>query len=143
MASRRTVGRAELDALGEAARELFGAEPVVVAAYLFGSAARGEAARDVDVGVVTRCPVPSRTLERWASELQARGAPHGPEIDLRPLASTPPRFRVTVLREGRLLYEGDRRARLEFEARSTSEWADFRPTWLRMRRRMLERWQHG
>ena len=143
IAHRRAVTSGEIAALRVAVEKVFAPEPNVVAAYLYGSAARGELARDLDVGVVTRTDVAYTTLERWASELQARGAPHGPEINLRPLGRAAPRFRVTVLREGRLLYEGDPRARLAFEARAASDWADFGPVWRRVRARVMERWQGG
>ncbi len=82
-------------------------------------------------------------LEALAARLQAEGAPNGPELDLRPLAGTSPRFRANVLRDGRLLYEADRNVRLDFEARTLSEWLDFKPTWERMRRRMFDRWARG
>jgi predicted nucleotidyltransferase len=111
--------------------------------YLYGSAARGAEARDLDIAVLFREPFEPRDLERLAASLQARGAPHGPEIDLRPLNRAAPRFQVTVLEEGKLLFERDRVARRQLEAGFMSSWADFRPTWERMRRLMLERWARG
>jgi predicted nucleotidyltransferase len=116
----------------------------VLAAYLYGSAARGEPAADLDVAVLFRgVGADARELERLATQLQVEGAPDGPDLDVRPLAQTSPRFRANVLRDGYLLYEADRKARLEFEARALSEWLDFKPIWESMRRRMIERWTHG
>jgi predicted nucleotidyltransferase len=140
---RRKLSEEEIDRLAHASRRLFASVPEVVALYLYGSAARGEAARDLDLGVVLAGPVPPATVEAWAATLQAEGAPAGPEIDLRVLSGAAPRFRCEVLRTGRLLYEGDERGCIEFEAAAMSEWLDFRPTWLALRRRMLERWIHG
>lgn len=129
--------------LAAAARAVFGRVPEVVAVYLYGSAARGEPANDLDVGVLTTVAVPHRVLEGWASDLQREGAPCGPEIDLRPLAGTAPRFRANVVREGKLLFESDEAARRAFEHRALVEWFDFEPVWRRARRRMLERLSQG
>jgi hypothetical protein len=59
------------------------------------------------------------------------------------VSGAPPRYRAAVIGEGRVLYESSVRERILFEARSMAEWLDFRPTWLEMRRRLLERWAHG
>jgi predicted nucleotidyltransferase len=129
--------------LVEAAAHVLSREPDVVAAYLYGSAARGEPAHDLDVAVSFEGRVDPRRLEPLAARLQAEAAPHGPEIDLRPLNDAAPRFQVAVLRDGVLLFERDRRRRLEQEARAMSRWADFRPRWELMRRRMRARWARG
>ena len=117
--------------------------PEVVALYLYGSAARGELARDVDLAVVVHGAVSHALIERWAAELQRRALPRGPEIDLRVASGAAPRFRATVVREGRLLYARTEGARRAFETRALSDWFDFQPTWERMRRRMLDRWTRG
>lgn len=129
--------------LAEASAAVFAEEASVLAVYLYGSAARGEAAADLDVAVLLREALDPRRLEQLAGQLQAAGAPRGPEIDLRPLNRAAPRFQVRVLEEGRLLFQRDRAERLEREAALMSRWADFKPTWERMRRLMLERWARG
>jgi predicted nucleotidyltransferase len=140
---RRRLGADELLRLAAATADVFAPEPEVVAVYLYGSAARGEPAADLDVAVLAdRALAPAR-LEALAAALQARGAPDGPEIDLRPLAGTAPRFQFTVIREGIPLFERDAKLRAAREARIASVWADFKPTWERMRRRMLDRWRDG
>lgn len=144
--AKQRFGPAEIERLGRAAQRVFGERPEVVAAYLYGSAARGEPAADIDIAVLFRDGSPNaRELERLAAQLQADGAPRGPEIDLRPVAGTSPRFRANVLRDARLLYEGDGESnrRLTFEARALGEWLDFKPTWVRMRDKMFARWTHG
>jgi predicted nucleotidyltransferase len=140
---RRRLGAEELARLAAAASEVFASEPDVVAVYLYGSAARGEPAADLDVAVLADRPIAPARLEALAAALQAHGAPDGPEIDLRPLAGSAPRFQFTVIREGRPLFERDPTLRAVREARIAGLWADFKPTWERMRRRMLERWRDG
>jgi predicted nucleotidyltransferase len=129
--------------LRDAAALVLAAEPDVLAAYLYGSAARGEPARDLDVAIVFKRDVDVRSLERLGSALAQAGAPRGPEIDLRPLNGAAPRFQAAVLRDALVLFERDRRARHSFEAACLSRWADFKPTWSAMRDRMVEKWSHG
>ena len=140
---RRLLTATEHEQLAEAAREVFGNQPDVIAAYLYGSAARDEPAADLDIAVLFRADADPARVEALAAELQARGAPRGPEIDLRLLRGAAPRFQTTVLREARLLFERDRKMRLQAEVVFMSMWADFKPTWDRMRRRMLDRWARG
>ena len=140
---KRFVERASTTELSAAASQILPEYPEVTAAYLYGSAARGEPAADLDVALLLHARPDIERLEQLTARLQAEGAPNGPELDVRPLLGTSPRFRANVLREGRLLYEVDRRRRIEFEARALSEWLDFKPTWERMRRRMFDRWAGG
>jgi len=141
--ARRSVDDEALASLESAARDIFAHEPSVIAVYLYGSAARREQAADLDIAVVNREAVSHGVAERWAAELQRIGAPHGPEIDLRAIAGAAPRFRATVVREGRILYESDPSARRAFERHALEEWFDFEPVWNRMRRRMYERLSGG
>lgn len=133
-----------LDEIGQMIASVLRRFPEVKAAYLFGSAARGEPHHDLDIAVLLG---PGRIeplrFDSIAKALQEKVAPRGPEIDLRQLDGTGPHFRVQVLREGRMVYEADADIRLAFEAQSMSEWLDFRPTWEHMRRAMLDRWIHG
>jgi predicted nucleotidyltransferase len=140
---RKLLLDADYQRLARASARVFEPEANVLAAYLYGSAARGEAAADLDLAVLLRSPVEPRRLEELAAELQICGAAEGPEIDLRALDRAAPRFQASVLREGRLLYQRDRQERIEREAMLMSCWADFRPTWERMRRLMLDRWANG
>jgi predicted nucleotidyltransferase len=104
------------------------AHPEVKAAWLFGSHAGGTARpeSDVDIGVlVGRKP---RTLAELggalADELQhAAGRP----IDLVVLDGAPVDLAMRVLRQGRLLVEHDRAARVAFEVRTRFTWWDFAP----------------
>ena len=141
---KRIVDEAAIERLAQAAARVLSGRAEVVAAYLYGSAARGEPAADIDIAVLFGEPgLDTQELEAIAARLEAEGGSEGLHLDVRPLARTSPRFRVNVLRDGRLLYEGDRDKRLTFEARSLSEWLDFKPTWERMRRLMFDRWADG
>lgn len=126
-----------------AAEGVFAPCAAIEAVYLYGSGARGEPVADLDVAVLTERGADIVGLEPFAAALQAEGAPHGPDIDMRPLRGTSPRFRTNVIREGRLIFERSRAARIAFEAESMIEWLDFKPTWEHMRARMLDRWIHG
>jgi predicted nucleotidyltransferase len=137
------LSEADRARLARAADEALRSEPGVVAAYLYGSAARGENAVDLDIALMLDAPLAPDRIEELASTLQVTGAPSGPLIDLRPLMGAGPRFQVNVIKEGRVLFERSRGARLSGEARIMSCWADFKPTWERMRARMRERWLHG
>ncbi|HEY3356391.1 MAG TPA: nucleotidyltransferase domain-containing protein [Polyangia bacterium] len=140
---RRSLTREELERVRRAAAAVFAAGEDVLAAYLFGSAARAEPAADVDVAVLFRDAPDPRRLDALAAELQRDAAPAGLDIDLRPLNGASPRFRANVVREGQVLFERDRLLRLEREAQWITMWLDFKPTWERMRRRMLARWDRG
>jgi predicted nucleotidyltransferase len=134
---------AAIERLRASAQRVFAPHPAIVAAYLYGSGARGEPLADLDVAVLTERGAGAAGLELLAAALQADGAPHGPDIDLRALRGTGPRFRANVVREGQLIFERSRATRIAFEAEAMIEWLDFKPTWQHMRAQMLERWQHG
>jgi uncharacterized protein len=108
-------------------------QPDVVAAYLFGSLAKGKtkAESDIDMAVLlTRAPdyvadKPDRQfqlmdqIERYADR----------EIDLVILNTAPPILTFQVLSGGRLFYEGDREERVNFEVRAGKIYADLLPTY--------------
>lgn len=141
--AKHLVDRRSIVELSTAVAQILPEYPEVTAAYLYGSVARGEPAADLDIALLLHARPDIARLEQLTARLQAKGAPKGPELDVRPLSGTSPRFRANVLREGRLLYEADRERRIEFEARALSEWLDFKPTWERMRRLMFDRWANG
>jgi predicted nucleotidyltransferase len=134
---------ADHDRLVDAARAVFADAPEVIAAYLYGSAARGEPANDLDVAIVSGSSLTHARIEALAAQLQKKGAPHGPEIDLRPIDEAAARFRATVIREGRLLFVRDEDRRRSFEHRALVEWFDYEPIWRRARERMLARLRDG
>lgn len=107
----------------------------IVAAYLFGSHARGAArhASDLDVAVLLRGD-PPRTLAELpldlASELeQNTGLP----VDLVVLNDAPADLVHRVLRDGVLLLDRDRSLRLRFEVAMRNRFFDLQPVLRRYR----------
>jgi uncharacterized protein len=101
----------------------------VVAAYLFGSTARGQsrAGSDVDIAVLFE-PPPVHTLD--GPRLSLEGALErdlGVPVDLVVLNDAPVDVRARVLRDGRLLVDRDRAARIRFEVRTRNEAFDLQP----------------
>lgn len=121
-------------------REFFTAQAgEVVAAYLFGSVARGTAGArsDVDVAVLYAAPPPP-TLEGLPLDLEARierlvGRPAQVIV----LNTAPVGLIHRVLRDGVLLLDRDPSARIRFEVRTRNEFFDLQPILARYRRRPL------
>ncbi|MFN7591569.1 MAG: type VII toxin-antitoxin system MntA family adenylyltransferase antitoxin [Planctomycetota bacterium] len=115
----------------------------LVAAYLFGSVARGQERRDSDVDIAVvlgthRSPTLAEldrlaTMQQQLTELLQR------EVDLVPLNTASPDLRHHVLVDHVLLFEGDHEARVEFEIRTRNEYADHLPFLLAYRRSVLRR----
>lgn len=125
-----------LPGLIDLAREALAAEPRVLAAYLFGSFARGTASEDSDLDIAVL----------FAERIDARLG--GPLDDLRDAVeracrrpcdlidarSAPADLVHRVLRDGKLLVERDRSARIAFEVARRNEYFDLLP-YLRQYRR--------
>lgn len=119
-------------------RKYFETRPDVASAWLFGSVARGTAHRtsDVDVAVLLSQD-PPRTLEGLASDLAADLARVlGRSVDLVVVNRASSDLVHNVLRDGRLLAEGDRKARVLFEVRKRREFLDLKPILDRIRKRV-------
>jgi len=115
-------------------------EPVI-AVYLFGSVARGTVSpsSDVDLGVLL-CTGAPRTLEERLFDYQDRlqglvGCP----IHIVILNDAPSDLVHRVLRDGRLLLERDRAARIAFEVRARNMYFDLQPVLAAYRQRVLAR----
>ena len=101
----------------------------VVAAYLFGSEARGAAtsASDIDVAVLCDEIATARLTEPIeALRVDLERALRRP-VDLLVLNSAPPDLVHRVLRDGRVVTDRDRSARIRFEVRSRNEYFDLLP----------------
>jgi predicted nucleotidyltransferase len=124
MVERRTLS-ADITAL----TEYLAAQPDVVAAYLFGSRATGRAraASDVDVAALLNEEDSFARFERRLQLMVEVSDVCGREADVIVLNDAPPLLQHQVLRHGRLLYERDRRARIEFEIRAGKVYADLEP----------------
>jgi uncharacterized protein len=108
--------------------------PQIAAAWLFGSAARGELRieSDVDIGLLLVDPAATAAdeylmLGELAARLESVVAPR--LIDLVLLEPQGPVFAHEALIDGHLILEQDRERRVEFEANTMVRAFDFRPTW--------------
>lgn len=101
----------------------------VVAAWLFGSVARGNARSDSDVDVALLFEqTPPSTYDAPQLELQAElSVALGREVDVVCMNVAPPDLRIRVLREGRLLFDDDRSRRIAFEVQTRTEYFDIEP----------------
>jgi predicted nucleotidyltransferase len=108
---------------------LASAPPQVVAAYLYGSVARGTAGprSDIDVGVLLGAPPPP-TLEGhlFDYEGELERALRRP-VQLVILNMAPADLIHRILRDGRILLDRDPPARIRFEVRSRNEYFDILP----------------
>lgn len=110
-------------------------EPSVVAVYLFGSTARQAAGPDSDVDVaVLFDPTPAPRLAGPRFHLEgALERELGRRVDLVVLNDAPADLRIRVLRDGRVLVDRNRPARLAFEVRTRNEAFDLEPILARYR----------
>lgn len=100
-----------------------------LAVYLYGSVARGQArpGSDVDIGVLLATDPPA-TLEAPQFAIEAAlerllGSP----VQVVALNRAPADLVHRVLRDGRLVLDRDRSARIRFEVRSRNEYFDMEP----------------
>lgn len=125
-------------------RRWFEAHPAgILAAWLFGSVARGQehGASDVDVGIVLdhRRPLSLDDLDRCAGVQDELSALLGRDVDLVPLNGASLDLVHRMLADGVLLFESDRERRLEFEVLAQGEYFDFAPYLEQYRRDVLRR----
>ncbi len=102
----------------------------VVAAYIYGSAARGHQRQDsdIDLGLLLKddfvpdALYPARIAEEIAT---ACGLPQ--EVDVRTLNEMPLTFLHQVLKHGVLVFTRDDLSRVEFETRVYDMYLDYKP----------------
>jgi predicted nucleotidyltransferase len=107
----------------------------IAAVYLFGSTARGTARpdSDLDIGILFT-EVPPATLDGQPYELAADlERSLGRSADVVTLNTAPVDVRSRVLRDGRLVVDRDRSARIAFEIRTRNEAFDLEPILRRYR----------
>ena len=107
----------------------------VVAAYVFGSVGRGssQASSDVDIAVLyalAPAPTVSGPTASMRAELEAL---LGRPVDLIVLNGAPVDLVHRVLRDGEIVSEADRRARIEFEVAARRQYLDLLPILRRYR----------
>ena len=122
--------RTTFDELATALREYLASQSDVVAGYIFGSVAQGRArpGSDVDVAVLLSDDLDgeARFMRRLRLGAEVEGA-IGYRTDLVVLNDAPPLLQHQVLKHGRLIFERDRAARVEFEVRAGKIYADLKP----------------
>jgi predicted nucleotidyltransferase len=117
----------------ERLRPYLAAQPRIAAAWLFGSAARGElrADSDIDVGVVFLRGVSAReredVLTDLASRMDSATAPRA--LDLVALEDQGHVFVHRALRDGKRIVINDEERRVDFESDALVWYLDFKPTW--------------
>lgn len=103
----------------------------VAAAYVFGSVATGRPRRDsdVDVAILLAKPLPASRVLSYRLELMADlgSALHRSDVDLVLLNDASPLLAHRVLSKGRLVFERSRSARVRFQVRTASRYADVIP----------------
>ncbi|MCA8953131.1 MAG: nucleotidyltransferase domain-containing protein [Planctomycetes bacterium] len=115
-------------------RPILEPRPEIAAAWLFGSATRGElrADSDIDVGLLLRDPALQAAdvyamLGELAARIEVVVSPR--TVDLVLLEHQGPVFAHEALIDGLLLVEQDHERRVDFEATTVMRGIDFRPTW--------------
>ena len=107
-----------------------------VAAYVFGSVARGDATSlsDVDVAVLWERP-PASTLTGERLELESSLERHlGRSVDVVALNTAPADLVHRILRDGVIVLDRDRARRIRFEVDRRNEYFDLEPVRRRYRR---------
>ncbi len=104
--------------------------PGFVAALVHGSVARGEATpwSDVDIAVLCEEPVDVDARVALMGDLAAI---FGRDVDVTDLRRANVPLRGHAIEDGKLIAEGDFDAWVDFAARATSRWLDFRPAYER------------
>ncbi len=122
--------RVDSAAIVDATREALRArEHELVAAYVFGSVARGTAGArsDIDLAVLLKAePVPGLAGLGFDIAFDLEPKLKRP-VDIVVLNRASPDLTHRVLRDGVLVLESDRRARVEFEVRSRAQYFDLAP----------------
>lgn len=125
--------------------EFLSTQPDVAAAYLFGSLALGRAAPHSDVDIAVLLQEMGRQA-MWERRLQLMGELErfgNQKVDVVILNTAPLLLRHQVLSTGRLLYERDRAARVEFQVRVGKFYADYLPVYDFFKQAMLREIREG
>lgn len=101
-------------------------ESRVLAAYLFGSYAKGNqiTGSDIDIAILLS-DLPQKMLQYYLHLVDDLSRVLGNEIDLIILNTAPPLLKHQTIKHGKLVYCRDERARVQFEARAQDEYLDF------------------
>lgn len=114
----------------KALRSYFSKKPEILAAYLFGSAARNaDKARDIDIAILlTQKALKKKDALDWQIELEKELIKFIKKpLDVAVLNNTSSLLRHEVFGSKILLYRKDQRSPLDFEVKSELEFYDFQP----------------
>ncbi|MBM4457723.1 MAG: nucleotidyltransferase domain-containing protein [Chloroflexi bacterium] len=120
----------------------FAGQADVIAAYLFGSTARGQAGRlsDVDIAVLLDSLVDGEAaLERQLKLMIDMDNFADREVQILILNRAVPLLAYQVIRDGRLLFERNRADRVAFEVRAMKLYFDLQPMLAVQNRALLTR----
>jgi predicted nucleotidyltransferase len=131
----------------EALQRYFASLDGVLAAYLFGSYARGQAGPLSDVDVAVLLDDACDEQRSFDIRLEVIGGLmrmlHTNDVDVIVLNQAPLALQYRVVRDGILLYCRERQPTIEFAARTVSMYLDFKPVIERHERAILERARRG
>jgi hypothetical protein len=131
---KRTLDEAGRDSvLSRVAEFLRSRRPEILAAYAFGSFARGEAFADLDLAVFSERPSTMPLEFEMTLEVELEKLVRMP-VDVRILNYAPQPFQYTVIREGVVVLDRDPNRRAAFEGNAIKQYLDF----ARFRRRSLK-----
>lgn len=126
----------EAETIKRAVVEQFRADPRVATVYLFGSRARGTATAesDVDLALLYLGATPQTLLDQPFEAQEELSHTLGAPVQIVVLNTAPVDLVHRVLRDGQILLESDRSARIAFEVDARNRYFDLLPT-LRLYRR--------
>ena len=113
-----------------ALRDYLTSQEYIVAAYLFGSVARGHANRlsDIDIAVMLKPDIGMLDSIKYQLQLLADLEKYfGKELQVTILNSASLLFTYQVIRDGVLLFERSHSDRIEFEVHAMKQYFDFKP----------------
>ena len=111
----------------EAARRLLAAEPHLRWGYVFGSVARGQRGRDLDVAIMPAATMPPGAVG-WGLIIARLEAGTGRQVDLVDLGCADLPLLGPMLLDRVVVLDREPDARRAFEADTTSRWLDFKPS---------------
>lgn len=113
------------DEIAEAVKDFASSHDSIAAVYLFGSAARGtmRESSDVDIAVMTFCPIPTMKRINWETELSNILKK---DIDVVVFSQVGSLLQHQVLKYGTLLYEKSFQERVRQETTSRREYLETR-----------------
>ncbi|MEM1913610.1 MAG: nucleotidyltransferase domain-containing protein [Thermofilaceae archaeon] len=106
--------------------KIFQDEERILAAYLFGSRAKGYATPESDYDIaVLLSETPRDLLDFYLRLLNKLTDTLGDNVDLVILNEAPPELKYQVVKHGKPIYVRNERARVAFESRTIREYLDF------------------